>query len=105
MGAAPAFPATSRYAGLPLATVDLAGRAVRYVTRRFVPSPDRFVSLEEHVVALGERPDTIAATLVGDPEQFWRVCDANNVLRPDDIAEVGRRLRVTLPEGMPGAPE
>jgi hypothetical protein len=99
----PAFPATSRYSGLPLATVDVDGEPVRYVTRRFVPSPDRFALLEEHVVVEGDRPDNIAATHLRDPEQFWRLCDANNVLHPDElVAEIGRRLRITLPEGVPG---
>lgn len=105
VGAAPVFPATSRYAGLPLATTEVDGRAVRYVTRRVVPAAERFAVLEEHVVEAGERPDTLAAELVGDPEQFWRLCDANAVLHPDELVEVGRRLRVTLPEGVPGAVE
>lgn len=100
----PAFPPTSRYSGLALATVDVDGEPVRYVTRRFVPSPDRFALLEEHAVVEGERPDTIAAAHLADPEQFWRLCDANNVLHPDElVAEIGRRLRITLPEGVPGA--
>ncbi|MFG3055779.1 LysM domain-containing protein [Kitasatospora sp. NPDC048239] len=101
---APAFPATSRYSGLPLATVWLEGRQVRYVTRRFVPQPERFAALREHLVAAGERPDTLAAAELGDPERFWLLCDANGVLDPAELtAEVGRRLRVTLPEGVPGA--
>ena len=42
---------------------------------------------------------------LGDPEQFWRVCDANRAMRPDELTEtIGRRLRITLPEGIPGAP-
>ena len=41
---------------------------------------------------------------LGDPEQFWRLCDANGAMRPDELTEtVGRRLRITLPEGVPGA--
>jgi hypothetical protein len=55
------------------------------------------------VVTEGERPDTIAATLAGDPEQFWRVCDANRVLHPEELACIGRRVRITLPEGVPAA--
>lgn len=96
-----AFGATSRYNGLPLATVEVDGRLVRYVTRRFVPAPDRFAQVGEHVVAEGERHDTLAAALDGDPEQFWRLCDANGVLDPEELAVVGRRVRVVLPEGVP----
>ncbi|MFB7614933.1 LysM domain-containing protein [Kitasatospora sp. NPDC056181] len=100
---APAFPAGSRYAGLPLAVAELDGRQVRYVTRRFVPQPDRFALLREHTVAEGERPDTVAAAELGDPERSWLLCDANGVLDPAELtATVGRRLRITLPEGVPG---
>lgn len=105
IGLAPSFPVASRYAALPLATVEVDGEPVRYVTRRFLPQPERFAAIEEHVVTAGQRVDTIAAELVGDPEQFWRVCDANNALHPSEITEVGRRLRVTLPEGMAGPAE
>ncbi|AUY54685.1 LysM domain-containing protein [Streptomyces sp. CB01881] len=100
---APAFPVGSRYAGLPLAVAELDGRQVRYVTRRFVPQPDCFALLREHTVVEGERPDTVAAAELGDPERSWLLCDANGVLDPAELtATVGRRLRITLPEGVPG---
>jgi hypothetical protein len=99
------FPTGSRYTGLVLAKIEVGDETVRYVTRRFVPSPDRFATIGEHVVTQGERTDTIAAALLGDPEQYWRLCDANNVARPDELAEVGRRVRMTLPEGLEGPPD
>lgn len=44
----------------------------------------------------------LAARYIGDPEQYWRLCDANNAIRPDELIEtVGRALRITLPEGIP----
>ena len=100
------FPVTSRYHGLETATRQTAaGKTVIYLRRRFVPPPERFALLQEHVVGDGERPDTIAARYLGDPEQFWRICDANAALRPDELTErPGRRLRITLPEGIPGVP-
>jgi len=50
-----------------------------------------------------DRLDNIAAHYLGDPEQFWRLADANNAMRPEELTEeVGRRLRVTHPEGMTG---
>jgi hypothetical protein len=68
-----------------------------------VPAPERFALLTEHVVAQGERLDNITAEHLGDPEQFWRICDANGALRPAELTEeLGRRLRITLPEGVPG---
>ena len=100
------FPVTSRYHGLPTTTLQTTdGKTIAYVRRRFVPPPERFELLQEHTVAEGERLDTITAQYLGDPEQFWRVCDANGAGRPDELTEtVGRRLRITLPEGIPGVP-
>jgi hypothetical protein len=100
------FPPTSRYYAIDTATIDTAeGRTVTYVRRRFVPAPESFTLLQEHVVTQGERLDNITAQYLGDPEQFWRVCDANGAMRPAELTEtVGRRLRITLPEGVPGVP-
>jgi hypothetical protein len=100
------FPPNSRYQGLQTATLASPdGRTIVYVRRRFVPQPDRFVLIQEHAVTQGERVDVLAAQFVGDPEQFWRLCDANGALRPAELTEsIGRRLRITLPEGIPGAP-
>jgi hypothetical protein len=99
------FPPTSRYYGLETATLEGAdGQPIIYLRRRFVPPPERFVLLLEHVVADGERLDLIAATYLGDPLQWWRIADANRALNPEDLIEIGRRLRITLPEGIPGLP-
>lgn len=101
------FPPTSRYHGLETATMqDSSGKTIVYVRRRFLPSPDRFALLQEHAVAQGERLDNITAQYFGDPEQFWRLCDANSAMRPEELTEtIGRRLRITLPEGIPGVPD
>ncbi|MHC1767289.1 MAG: LysM domain-containing protein [Verrucomicrobiia bacterium] len=103
--AAAAFPPTSRYHETPVATLTMPdGREVAYLKRRFVPPPERFALLQEHTVTEGERLDHIAAKYLGDPEQFWRLCDANGAVRPDELLEpVGRSLHVTLPENIPGA--
>jgi len=98
------FPPNSRYYGHETAELETAeGKTVAYLRRRFVPPPERFALLVEHTVTEGERLDNIAAQYLGDPEQFWRLCDANGAIRPDELTEtVGRRLRITLPEGIPG---
>jgi hypothetical protein len=63
------------------------------------------VTLFEHTVTQGERLDNIAAQYLGDPEQFWRICDANAVLRPDELTDTtGRRIRITMPAGIPATP-
>ena len=97
-------PITSRYYGIAMTEVVLPnGKTVVYLRRRFVPSPDRFQLLQLHTVTQGERLDNITARYLGDPEQFWRVCDANNAMRPEELTEtVGRRLRITLPQGITG---
>ena len=98
------FPPTSRYHGVETAMLESGGRTIVYLRRRFVPTPDRFALLREHVVTEGERPDTLAARYLGDAEQSWRLCDANAVMRPAELTEqVGRVLRITLPEGIGGA--
>lgn len=101
------FPPNSRYAGFETKTIEAAdGRVIVYLQRRFLPSPENFALLQEHVVTQGERIDNITARYLGDPEQFWRVCDANAAMRPDELTEtIGWRLRITLPEGIPGAPD
>jgi len=101
------LPPTSRYhfVGMAFYTTP-TGEDIIYLRRRFIPPPDRFHVLQEHLVTEGERYDTLAAELLGDPEQFWRLCDANGVLRPEELTETpGRRIHVTLPEGIPGEPD
>lgn len=100
-----AFPPNSRYHGIPLATRTAQdGRVVPYLTRRFVPQPSAFNVLTEHVVVQGDRPDNIAAQHFGDPEQWWRLADANGVIAPAMLtATLGVRLHITLPVGIPTA--
>ena len=100
------FPPTSRYYGIETATLETAGgKTIIYLGRRFCPPPERFALLQEHVVAQGDRLDNITAKYLGDPEQFWRLCDSNRAMRPEELTEtVGRRLKITLPEGIPGGP-
>ncbi|AFY34123.1 LysM peptidoglycan-binding domain-containing protein [Calothrix sp. PCC 7507] len=100
------FPITSRYYGLDTAEFSTAtGKKIVYLRRRFVPSPERFALLQEHTVTEGDRLDNITAQYLGDPEQFWRVADANGAMHPDELTQtIGRRLRITLPEGIPGMP-
>ena len=98
------FPPNSRYAGLDVATLQRPdGTTLVYVRRRFISPPERFALLQEHVVVEGERLDNLAARYVGNPEQFWRLCDANAVLTPEELETPGRVVRITLPDGMPGA--
>lgn len=98
------FTATSRYFGLETTTMTSAdGKQIVYLRRRFLPSPARFQLLQEHTVTQGERLDNVAAHYLGDPELFWRIADANNAVRPQELLEtIGRKLRITLPEDVSG---
>ena len=98
------FAPNSRYHGVETVLLETPeGKTIVHLRRRFVPSPERFALLQEHAVVQGDRLDNLAARYLGDAEQFWRLCDANNALRPDELIEtIGRRLRITLPEGIPG---
>ena len=100
------FPPNSRYYQTETAELKTAeGRSLVYLRRRFVPPAEKFDLLQEHVVAEGERLDHLAAKYIGDPELFWRIADANNAMHPEDLTQTaGRRLRITLPEGIPGIP-
>lgn len=98
------FPVNSRYYSIKTSTYETSdGRSYAYLLRRFVPPPERFSTLQEHVVLQRDRLDNITARYLGDPLQFWRICDANRAMRPEELTEeVGRRLRITLPEGISG---
>lgn len=98
------FPNTSRYSGIEAAALTSAdGRTIPYLRRRLVPAPERFALLQEHAVVEGDRLDNLAAHHLGDPEQFWRLCDANGAVKPDELtATVGKSIRITLPAGIPG---
>jgi hypothetical protein len=94
------FEPTSRYAEIETAMLTLPdGRTVAYKRRRFLPQGEDLPLLVEVAVAQGERIDLIASRTLGDPEQFWRVGDANNAMDPFDLtAEPGRFVRVPHPQ-------
>jgi hypothetical protein len=96
----------SRYATVGVAEVDVPDgvgdrRRVRFLRRRFPPQPATLPTLAEHVVRGGDRIDVVTATHLGDPTQFWRVCDANPVIHPDALVaadRIGSTLRVPVPQ-------
>lgn len=90
----------SRYATLETATLKLAdGRVAVYLRRRFLPSSEAMKLLAEVPVTQGDRLDLLTHRTLGDPEQFWRVCDANDAMNPFELmAEEGTVVRVAMPE-------
>jgi hypothetical protein len=100
----PRFPPNSRYAGLPALTHVLAdGRIVSYVARRFVPGPEEFLAVREHMVVQGDRLDSLGALYLGDSELWWQIADANVAFVPTELTDsLGATLRVALPGAPPG---
>lgn len=89
------FAKGSRYEKVALAlATDREGHEVPYVLLRTFPAAGPMRQL--HDVAAHERLDLIAGAFFGDPAQFWRLCDANRGLRPDDLEAVGTRLVIPL---------
>jgi hypothetical protein len=85
------FARTSRYQVVPEAVYDDgSGRPIRYKLLRILPDPP---PADLHAVVQGDRLDRIANDAFGDPEQSWRICDANRAFDPDELVEeTGRRL-------------
>ncbi|MEF3274147.1 MAG: hypothetical protein K6356_07060 [Chloroflexus sp.] len=90
---------TSRYYRIPTATLTTTdGRKIVYSRRRWLPIGAAMPLLAEVEVSGGDRLDLIATRILGDPEQYWRICDANDALNPFDLTtDIGRWLRIAVP--------
>ncbi|MDP5181586.1 LysM domain-containing protein [Blastococcus sp. BMG 814] len=94
----------SRYDGAEVASariVDGRGgeREVSYLRRR-LHGTSSAPALAHHRVAEEDRLDLVSARYYGDPMAFWRICDANHALDPDDLVArdaAGRLLVVPAP--------
>ena len=73
---------------------------VNYVLRRFIPQQRDIAIVAQHVVQGGERPELVAAQVLGDPELYWRLADANAVTDPFELNKIGRRIAIPTPPGM-----
>jgi len=87
----------SRYERVPEAKLtDANDREIRYKTTRFIVDP---LALVGHRVQDGERLDNIAWQHFRDAERFWRICDANRAIWPNDLLEEAAVLRIPASEG------
>jgi hypothetical protein len=99
------FPPTSRYANVGVDAWDPGGGLppVPFLRRRFCPRPERFALLYEIRIVQDDRRDLLGALHAGDAELWWLLADANGVVDPRTLTDtIGRALRVTLPEDVPG---
>jgi nucleoid-associated protein YgaU len=96
------FEPSSRYYNVPEAQYTMPdGRRVSYKRRLFLPQGDTLPSQVDVLVRQGDRLDLIAARTLGDPEQFWRIANANNAMDPFDLTasdNIGRIVRVPRPQ-------
>lgn len=93
------FEERSRYHAIETATLTSpGGRVIRYVRRRFLPQMEALPLLGTVIVSQGDRLDLLTTQVIGDPEQFWRICDANNAMKPAELMDrTGAVLRVPQP--------
>jgi len=96
------FDSTSRYAACETAVMEVTDpdgtmREIRYARRRFIPPAEGMTPLVAHSVNQGERLDNITARYLGDPTQFWRVCDANEVMDAGELEVIGRMIQIAMP--------
>lgn len=93
------FDHTSRYYNIEsveYTTVD--GRKIAYKRRRFLPQGQE-IPLFRELVNEGNRLDLITYNNLGDPLQFWQICDANNTMNPEELtAELGKVIRIPMPQ-------
>ena len=86
----------SRYEKVPrLTRVAEDGRVVTYTATRLIPDTP---ALTGHLVVQGERLDHVAWAQYHDTERYWRICDANLVLWPDDVLEEGSVINIPSSE-------
>ncbi len=87
----------SRYANVTtLEITDGTGRTVQYKATRFIPETQARLT---HKVQGGERLDHVAHRYFRDPERFWRICDVNQTMWPDDLMrEPGKRILIPSSE-------
>lgn len=104
------FDFTSRYFSLETAIFTTENGAdhndlmmhhheIAYKRRRFLPQGENLPLLVEYEIKQDDRLDVISAQTLGDPEQFWRICDANNTMNPIELTqEAGSSIRIPIPQ-------
>ena len=87
------FDPKSRYAGKALYRVtDHRGRTVMVVP---VPDAPGQTLLGYHILRQGQRLDHLAAKYLDDPAGFWRICEMNDVMMAEMLAEA---QEIAIPE-------
>lgn len=83
---------TSRYAKVETYTVTpAAGRTLTALKLRVIPPTS---AVFWHTVQAGDRLDLLAFKYYGKADRFWLICDANNVMRPEELLQPGRKILI-----------
>lgn len=87
----------SRYEKVDTNTItDSTQQKIVYKKIRFIPETDGVVG---YIVKQGDRLDLIANRSYRDAQRFWRICDANLAMWPDDLLLVNQTLELPPSEG------
>ena len=94
------FTEGSRYEHVEGATYESPdGRRISYKRRRFLPRGSSLSVLSQVVVSSGERLDQLAWKTLGDPQQYWQICDANDALKPSEVTRESQGpVRIPVPQ-------
>jgi len=95
------MPGRSRYDGAAEAAVVLTDpsgelRTVAYLLPRAPQDAGTGTPLAWHQVAPDDRIDLVADRYLGDPQAWWRICDANAALDPDALIGPDNEGRVIV---------
>jgi hypothetical protein len=92
------FDQTSRYANIENNTIQKGGSILTYKKRRFLPQGDKIPLLIQVAVVPDDRIDLVTSRTLGFPEQYWRICDKNNIMYPIDLTtKPGHKLKIPVP--------
>jgi nucleoid-associated protein YgaU len=96
------FGSSSRYYSCDdaIAEIDYGTfrRQVPYKKRRILPKGEELNIFQEVTVRAGDRLDLISNHVFGDPQQFWRICDANDAMYPPELTSLpGNVLKIPAP--------
>jgi len=77
------FDLDSRYSKLtPLTVPGPNGTPVQIVPIRFIAAANPVIARR---IRQGDRPDLLAYEFYKEPQLFWRIADANEVMRPSEM--------------------
>jgi len=90
------FDQTSRYEKCKDTKIETDDeKIIAYKKRRFLPPSEKMQIQYMVSVVAKDRLDNISAKIISDPEQFWRICDANNAIHPEELVSTpGRMLKI-----------